>query len=190
MKIQKLYEKLVKRTTGAGDCWVWSGAIASGYGRCLWDGKVDNAHRLMWKAIHGSIPKNMFVCHTCDNRRCLNPSHLFLATPKENMADMTRKGRRSHGPSHSEAIRKSWTTELRNRQSAILKTTNLGLRIKRTSAIGVPSDWKYCPGCHTWYPRSNYNHNRARHDGFAPLCKQCKAVQTSKRQHKRRLLSA
>lgn len=77
------------------ECWLWNGRIGpQGYG--LWSVKHVNrpAHRIAWQLTNGEIPKGIFVCHKCDVRSCCNPTHLFLGTHDDNMADMTAKGRR------------------------------------------------------------------------------------------------
>ena len=52
------------------------------------------AHRLVWEQTHGPIPQGLVVCHICDNRGCINVDHMFIGTQKDNLQDMTDKGRR------------------------------------------------------------------------------------------------
>jgi len=75
-------------------CWEWQkGLTEKGYGNCAIDGHPHKAHRLSFKEFNGEIPDYSLVCHTCDNRKCINPTHLFLGSHADNMRDMIAKGR-------------------------------------------------------------------------------------------------
>lgn len=80
----------------SGDCWEWVGTRRrEGYG-LFWNGERQvRAHRFAWELEEGPIPEGKSLCHSCDNPPCVRPSHLFVGTQRENLEDMTRKGRRS-----------------------------------------------------------------------------------------------
>lgn len=78
------------------ECWVWQAAkFDNGYGAFNAGGRQWRAHRYVWTITHGRIQEGLLVLHRCDNPPCVNPSHLFLGTPLDNMRDKVSKGRQS-----------------------------------------------------------------------------------------------
>ena len=100
--------QLMERTSRrVGECIEWTGALTStGYGHVRLGTRATvrdwKAHRLAWLAGSGQweIPSGQFVCHHCDNRKCVRFEHLFLGAAADNTHDMMRKGRMSKPPLH------------------------------------------------------------------------------------------
>lgn len=87
-------DNFLKRVNMTNGCWNWVGSTTQGdYGFHKFYGKAWRAHRLSYHLFLGNFDKSLDVCHTCDNPRCVRPSHLFLGTTRDNIQDMINKGR-------------------------------------------------------------------------------------------------
>lgn len=102
--IERFHEKwALNPRTG---CWEWTASIAGkGYGQIKLPGERRQiyAHRLAYLIFYGELPEDRMVCHTCDNPRCVRPSHLFLGSAADNLGDMRDKDRHLRGERNAKA---------------------------------------------------------------------------------------
>lgn len=81
----------------AGDgCWEWRGLLdRDGYGVFCVNKRLGNrrAHRVAF--VISNNKEAEICCHSCDNRKCVNPNHLFSGNQLDNMKDMRAKRRDS-----------------------------------------------------------------------------------------------
>ena len=78
-------------------CWIWKRSFMSNGYPAIWsEGKVTSGQRVVYGLWFGRIDPDLFACHKCDNKKCLNPDHLFAGTHADNMRDCVNKGRHKH----------------------------------------------------------------------------------------------
>ena len=129
----RFYEKITHSPSG---CWGWSGAVSErGYGKIGLprSPKTARAHRVSWEIHCGDIPEGSNVLHSCDNRLCVNPDHLFLGTLSDNSRDMVSKGRDFRPDNRGE--RAAWH-KLTEEQAIDILTRRMSAR-KFASLYGV-----------------------------------------------------
>lgn len=138
-------ERFWNKVDKSGNCWLWTACTNKyGYGIFQYQHRGYQASRFVWMIVNGEIPAGMFVCHTCDNPKCVKPNHLFLGTPKDNAQDMFRKkrnivaGRRLSEDAVREIRNLHATTNMTQAQIA----ARFGVRQTQVSHIVNRKQWK------------------------------------------------
>lgn len=135
-----------------GDCLEWLGACSKlGYGIITVGGNCHHVHRISWMLSNGPIPKGMSILHHCDNRKCVNPKHLWLGTQADNVRDMENKGRskKSKGEQHGRVkLTNNQVQEIRERyalgdESQSRLAALFGITQSHVSKIILGDSWKH-----------------------------------------------
>ncbi len=142
---------------GADDaCWLWRGHCQKrgGYGLFGFASRGPRrtrlAHRVAYELTYGQIPPHLHVCHRCDVGACVNPAHLFLGTPKDNMQDASAKGRTHRGErTPSARLTAANVGEIRERRAQGSTYQSLadvfGVSMAQIHHICVRQQWKHLP---------------------------------------------
>jgi len=121
----RFWSKVNKK--GPDECWEWTGSkYINGYGSFnIGNNTIRGAHRIAYTLVKGPIPDNMYICHTCDNKLCCNPNHLYCGTPGDNNMDTVYRNK---------SFRSGIPSKFTN--SDILKIKDLYINGRSQSEIG------------------------------------------------------
>lgn len=141
MVSDKIHARFWAKVELGPECWNWTGAMRAkdNYGAFTVGRKTFSAPRFAWEMSNGPIPEGLLMMHSCDNRRCVRPSHLEPGTQSQNLKDCVARGR--HTPPKGE---KNGMSRLTAETVAAIRAEYDGkrgsmTRLSKKYGVGVPS---------------------------------------------------
>lgn len=145
-------------------CWIWDGRLEwNGYGRVWYEGRFEIAHRIVYRLTHNINIDDVFICHKCDERSCVNPDHMFIGNQKDNMQDRNEKSRQAKGEKHGMHKLNRWEvfnirkllTETNMKQKEIAGM--FGVTSMTISNIHKRHSWRWLDWCGEYSPKDAAN---------------------------------
>lgn len=133
------------------ECWEWKGDLSHGYGIFFYNGRKFGAHEL---ALSFSVGEKRYesldTCHSCDNPKCCNPSHLRFDTRQSNVDDMHSRGRGVVGDKAASVLTSHDVQLIRERRNLgapqKVLAEQFGISTAYVSEIVRGRVWKSAPG--------------------------------------------
>ena len=178
----------VDRSAGAAACWPWSGTLnPKGYGQFRHAGQMRQAHRWILGVMRGQPLRwdddvREEACHHCDNRRCCNPTHLYVGDRVTNMTDCSVRGRnqqarKTHCPQgHEYTEANTYRHPVNGRQCRTCHRVRVEAR--RRAAGGLSREERvvtHCPRGHEYTEANTYRHGKHRY------CRACNRDSAARR---------
>ena len=181
------FEQKISPDPNSG-CWLWTAFVNNhGYGVMSVNGKCQRAHVISWE-IYKAMPRgDKYVCHKCDTKSCVNPGHLYLGTPSQNIRDFVSTGRhyqtkktnckRGHGFNGKNLIINSFG--MRQCRECVYASHK---KWRKKQVVGIYNGWKtHCLNGHP-YSGTNLIINR---DGRR-ACLECRKTSSAKYRNKKK----
>lgn len=90
--VSDLEQRFLSFVEKTDSCWLWQGYVMkAGYGQFSINNIMKRAHRVAYELWVEEIPDGSVVHHRCAVRHCVNPEHLQIVSPQENMAEMLER---------------------------------------------------------------------------------------------------
>lgn len=106
--LEKIIAEKTRRDENTG-CLLWTGSVSSsGYAQIGRGGIPISVHRYVCERTYGKLDKGMLAIHSCDNKHCVEPSHIKPGTRAQNTLDTYDRGLMSRLPHISDKTRENW----------------------------------------------------------------------------------